>query len=191
MSGVSVLMLVLLVHVGGVELDSAREAAIDRFDAGTPAGRWELTESDDGHYQFAGAGEFVRVERLEHPDLTYAVVYGRDATDLLGVGAVSLLAYGDALRLGRSHDALNVPASEGLVAWRLSPAEADDEVMNDTLDDDGVSMGATISDPVEDHGSPEAPVSDLTGPLIVTAARGQMNISHPESGHVMVLRYSP
>ncbi|MCG8480097.1 MAG: hypothetical protein MI724_13445 [Spirochaetales bacterium] len=192
MSGVSVLMLVLLVHVAGVELDSAREAVIDRFAAGTPAGRWELTEGDDGHYQFAGAGELVRIERLEHPDLTYAVVYGRDATDLLGVGAVSLLAYGDALRLGRPHDALNVPASEGLVAWRLSPVETGDEAISDLSNgDEGVQIGVETPEVAEDHGSPEVPASDLTGSLIVTATRGQMSISHPESGHVMVLRYSP
>lgn len=191
MSGVSTLMLVLLVHVGGVELDSAREVVIDRFAAGTPAGRWELSENDGGRYQFAGADEIVRVERLAHPDLTYAVVYGRDASDVLGVGAVSLLAYGEALRVGRSRDALDLPAAEALVAWRLSGAETDDDQPNGTRDgEEGAQMGATTPGVGEDDGDPEAVASDIGGSLIITSTWGQMSISHPESGLVMVLRHS-
>ncbi len=191
MSGVSVLMLVLLVHIGGVELDSAHEAAIDRFAAGTPVGRLELTESGDGHYQFAGGEEVVRVERLAHPDLGYAIVYGPSATEVLGVGAVSLLALGEALRVREMRDSLTLPAADALVAWRLSPIVTGDEATNGTREGrDDTQMGATTEDAAEDDAQPDAVVSDVAGSLIVTAARGQMSISHPESGQVMVLRYS-
>lgn len=189
MSGISILMLVLLVHVGGVELDSARDAAIDLFAAGTPAGRWELSDRDEGRYQFVGADDLVRIERLSHPDLTYAIVHGRDATDMLGVGAVSLLAYREALRVGVPRDSLSLAAADALVAWRTAGEGTDRTAA--MHEEDGAMHGDTSSPgAADDSEEPEFSAVDMAGSLVMNAAPGQMSISHPESGYVMVLRFS-
>ena len=181
MNAISILMLVILVHLGGAELDSASEGSIEWFSAGTPSGRWRL--ADD--YLFVGAEERVRVERLSHTDLAYTVVHTDDRGELLGLGAVSLFAYRDLLRVDRPFDALELPAEDALVAWHEAPVDA-------PIAEEGAPPGAEVppqaSAPPPDGGERRAVDGEPRGAFSVSASAGQLTIADPLSGQVMILR---
>lgn len=185
------LLVALAVHLGGVDLDSARDAALTWYRGGAPAPVYQLDSITPGSYAFTATDGALTVARLDRAELAYALLLREGDWPLpTGVGAVSL---GEGIRVlgargpGRRG---SIDRAGALVAWVDRPTGDDGGSMDG---ESGMQNGSTISGPP----APTAPA--LAEPSIDggadritwTVQSGLVTVSHPASGVVVTLRLTP
>lgn len=137
MNAVSALLLAILVQLGGVELDTTRDASLQWYRNSQRAGQWELEVTRSGVYRFVSDEGLVVVERLQEVPLAYTVMHydtvsrspagnttGPIPRRLRALGTVALQPQAQNLRASRSsRREITVQVSEVPVAWteRVSP----------------------------------------------------------------------
>jgi hypothetical protein len=187
MNAVTAILLSVLVHLGGVELDTTRGASLQWFRDSELTGQWELEAVRAGAYRFVSDEGLVVLERLREANMIYSVHQyetmaptSGDATGpipraLQSLGTVSLQQQAQNLRTPSSGNRLTVDPSRVPVAWHRVSSSTDTAGVAD--------RDATSTD---DMGTPSAAAP--SGSLAIIVAPGQWSASHAESGQVMVLR---
>lgn len=200
MNAATAILLSVLVHLGGVGLDTTRDAALQWYRDAELQGQWELEATRSGVYRFASDGSLVIVERLREAEMVYAIqqyetVEAREETltgpiprALRALGTVSLQPQAQNLRAPRSSR-----GSRTVVVARVPVAWSRVAVMIEETEESGdrVESGAAV--PAGDEAAPPehtAAMSDsaLTGDLSVLISPGQWSATHSDSGQVMVLQ---
>lgn len=94
MNAVTVALIVIAIHFGGIDVDDSRNGRIDVYRDSRPVAMWDLERTDNGVYVFGAAAEStVRVQRLAEPDGVYAVtVAGTGPPETLAVVSVPVMA---------------------------------------------------------------------------------------------------
>jgi hypothetical protein len=204
MNAVTAILLSVLVHLGGVELDTTRGASLQWFRDSELTGQWELEAVRAGAYRFVSEDGLVVLERLREANMIYSVhqyetmdpssgdAIGPIPRALLSLGTVSLQQQAQNLRTPSSGNRLAVDPSRVPVAWHRvasstgtagDESEGDHEETGDSPVVGEADRDATSSD---EMGSPSSPTP--SGSLAVIVTPGQWSASHAESGQVMVLR---
>ncbi|MEX2442154.1 MAG: hypothetical protein WD492_01015 [Alkalispirochaeta sp.] len=204
MNAATAILLAVLVHLGGVEVDTTREATLHWYRDSELTGQWELEASRAGAYRFVSDEGLVIVERLREADMTYAVQHYETTQrhegettapiprTLHALGAVALQPQAQNLIPPRSSrgrvslDAARIPVAWAQVIGDDSPGEAaeDGEVSNGgrSADDaDAVSRDSSNGDGAVGESAP-------TGRVSVSITPGQWFATLTESGQVMVLQ---
>jgi len=187
MNAVSALLLAILVHLGGVELDTTRDASLQWFQNSELTGQWELEASRSGVYRFVSDEGLVMVERLREAQLSYAVLHYETVSAagettapvprrLRALGAVSLQPQAQNLRAPRSsRGEITVQIADLPVAWSAGPGSA----------------AGDSEPPREDDSSDSSQTAVETGPdgtIAVTLIPGQWSARHTGTDQVMVLQ---
>ncbi len=191
MNAVSALLLAVLVHLGGVELDTTRDASLQLFRSSELTGQWELEVSRSGVYRFVSDEGLVIVEGLREASLTYAVLHYETVSDsgettapvprrLQSLGTMNLQPQAQNLRAPQSsRGEVTLQIADLPVAWSGASTSADTEA--EPSPDD------TSSSPSDS--SPESgPDGTISGTISVTIIPGQWSARHTESDQVMVLQ---
>lgn len=158
MSAPVALLVALVVHLAGVELDQATEATLQRYDGSALTTVWSLREAEDGVYRFAARDDAVgggmTVERLRGRDMVYAVLDGRAGSETRAAAVVDLSRYREQMRPSRdAGEVIRLAADDALVAAGSAGMEttttAADVEPADRNDAPGESppAGAVESDP--------------------------------------------
>ena len=97
MSAVASVMIALLIHLGGAEIDSSAGARIVRFQEAVQSHVWTVDPPErPDTYVLRSDEEYLFVQRLHDPDLVYTVVVqNRSGTSPVSVAIVSLEAFMD------------------------------------------------------------------------------------------------
>jgi hypothetical protein len=127
MNGISVILLVLAIHAGSVDVDTAREADLQWFQNSRLEGTWTMSPRSDGVYRFSGATGELNVQRMEEPDLSYAVSGTAPEGDREFIAALTLPP-------GFLHG--SVPREDILLAFATGDDDDDDDDA-DSSDDSG------------------------------------------------------
>lgn len=123
MSAVASVMIALLIHLGGVEIDDSPQARIVRFQEALRTHLWTVDSSErPDTYVLRSDEEYVFVQRLHDPDLIYTVVVqNRETARPVSVAIVSLDAFVGALSRGTHRDGAGMlPVEELLLGWSSS-----------------------------------------------------------------------
>lgn len=196
------LLLALMVHLGGVDVDSFASARLQWYRDSELVTEWQRRGNLQAAsvYHFSDGEELVLVERLRGTEHTYAVVqYDHHSPSPSALpratAIVSLRQMAAQLRPGSdAGGTLRLAASRAIVAW--SPGEAavdgEPESPSDTTDGSGApsAAGAESRDPaaVNPAPAPDRSTPDgLSGDMIVTRQQRGITIAHPSSGQVLTL----
>lgn len=170
MNAITAVLLVLAIHLGGTEVDSAPGSQVQWFQDARLTGEWVMSDVDRGIYRFIGAdgtahtGGGLVVQRLAEPDLTFAVTM----TDSSGTPMVLSLLSLPVRTFTTSASSVSVPREDILSAFsRVGSTETDSEP------------------PVATAVLPESGDAELT----VQRADGLITAGDPASGQVLLLRY--
>ncbi|MFW5695839.1 MAG: hypothetical protein ACOCYB_11765 [Alkalispirochaeta sp.] len=193
MNAVTALLLSLLVHLGGVELDTTRDAALQWYERSQLSGQWELEAARSGAYRFVSDEDLVIVERLREAPLTYTVLYyeGVDRASgggtapiprtLRSLGTVNLQPQAQNLRAPRSsRGEVTVNLPDIAVAWTERAASETDDSADDSVDD---------SDTEESSETTQSSTEERPGGTVtVTITPGQWTAHHTGTDQVIVLQ---
>jgi hypothetical protein len=190
MSAVSAVLLALLIQLSGVELDTAREASLLRYDGGVLEARWSLDTRDSGSYRFVGPSGEIVVERLRNAELSYAVVeYGLPAVDsqigelvptlpVVAVATVSLASLRGELR----------PVQDRSAARQIDPASVVVAHQRGATSQAPETGGAVGQEGPEAPAGIDPDTAQAAGMITLQSDSGQWSASHGDSGEVLFLR---
>jgi len=198
MNAVSALLLAILVQLGGVELDTTRDASLQWYRNSQLTGQWELEVTRSGVYRFVSDEGLVVVERLREAPLAYSVLHydtvsrspagnttGPVPRRLRSLGTVALQPQAQNLRASRpSRGEITVQVSEVPVAWteRVSSQPSNTEEAQDVSDAPDVPTEA------EPLNTPQPTAEgEPNGTIAVTVTPGQWSAQHSGTNQVMVL----
>ncbi len=192
MNAITVILLALAIHSGGVDVDTARDVELHWYDQGHPRGTWTMTGREEGLYRFSGTAGELDIRRLPERDLTYAVT-GSDtegARPFLGI-----------LTLPVEGNISAVRREDVLVAFTRPAPSAADSVGNAGAGDAGqmtaaaptgtAGNGESAPQPRAGMGGDEgSATSDAASPgITVRNARGLVTTGDSGSGQIVVLRF--
>jgi hypothetical protein len=147
MSALASVMIALLIHLGGAEIDSSPEARIVRFQEAVRSHVWTIDSPErPDTYVLRSEDVYVFVQRLHDPDLVYTVVVQeRTATRPVSMAIVSLEAFMDPLSGGvRREGSGTLPVEEILLGWSASSGVVPGE-SNDSASGVGPTEGASLT----------------------------------------------
>lgn len=204
MNAATAVLLSVLVHLGGVDLDTTREASLQWYQDTQLQGQWELEVSRSGVYRFVSDEGLIIAERLREASMVYAlqhyetVVEREGATTgpvprvLRSLGTVSLQPQAQNLRAPRaSRGSRTIVVDQVPVAW--SSVAAGTRENGDNPEMSGSEAAGEESGEESDEGAASRDESRtastaLAGDLSVSITPGQWSATHADSRQVMVLQ---
>jgi hypothetical protein len=192
-------LLALLMHLGGVDIDEARDARLISYRDSIPTAEWRLTAHDTGTYRFVGeegAGVLI-VERLRGAGVVYTVLQyeqrghapsAADPPELrrpVAIGTVSLDGVAAGLRRPRPGVTFSPDREDIAVAWMEpgdTPAPPEDTAANGVATPQPSSRDG--GDP--DSRSPDGGTPDGAG-LSVSVQSSRLSASDPATSQVLIL----
>ncbi len=90
MNGITVVLIALAIHAGGVEVDTTREAELQWLKGARPHASWTMATRQGGVYRFSGPSGDIIVQRLAEPDVTFAVSGIDSQGEMVFISVVSL-----------------------------------------------------------------------------------------------------
>lgn len=210
MNAATAILLSVLVHLGGVGLDTTREASLQWYQNAQLQGQWELEVTRSGVYRFVSDEGLIIVERLREADMIYALqhyetVGGQEGNAtgpvprvLRSLGTVSLQPQAQNLRAPRaSRGTTTVVIDQVPVAWSAVPSgsggNGDSQEMAESEDSGEGPEEASVEAPVTVGGAgfrdeSRTASTALAGELAVSITPGQWSATHTDSRQVMVLQ---
>jgi hypothetical protein len=201
-------LLALLMHLGGVDVDRATEARLISYRDSVPVAEWSLTSGAAGVYRFTGTGDAgaLVVERLRGAGVVYTVLQYEQQTDPsppsdtpelrrpIAIGTVSLDGVAASLRRSRPGATFS-PDREGIaIAWM----EPDDTVGADVaerspaLAENPAPRGTETAEATSRNGlTARSPASETTAPggegLSVSVQPSRLSASDATTSQVLIL----
>jgi len=202
MNAVTVALLVLAIHVGGADIDTARAGTVRWFSESELRETWELLPDSagtgrsrqvpflgsirsDGLYLFGNGTERIAVQRLATPNLTFAVTRSDAAENVSFIASVQI---GHGVDSGMSPE--TVSATDLLVGFARRETgipsggpESPDSGAEAAADG---GSGPVSSAPSPDDDPAEGPSADL---YRIDRSDGTVSVSDPGSGQIVLVTY--